>query len=226
MIKIIKLDSVNSTNTFAATEGQTQIARLQHGDRPELPFAVIAEEQTEGRGRYGKSFYSPRGKGVYLSYACEGNYNLQELEQITVVAAAIVHKVIQQHCREALSIKWINDIYRGERKVAGILSERVDDPKCPGRYCIVIGVGVNVIPSEVPEELREIVGWLLDEGSDEGQEEVVRAGEIEVIASELVAGLDAAFGEGRADSFPELIDYYRINCYNLPLDFTDKLFNE
>lgn len=227
MIKIIKLDSINSTNTFAATEGQTQIARLQHGDRPELPFAVIADEQTEGRGRYGKSFYSPRGKGVYLSYVCEGNYALSELQQVTVVAAAIVHKVIQQHCSEALSIKWINDIYRGERKVAGILSERVDDPSGSGRYCIVIGVGVDVIPSEVPEELRQTVGWLQDMGSDEGSKEAaVRAGEIEVIASELVAALDAAFGEGRADDFPALIDYYRSYCYNLPLDFTDKLFNE
>lgn len=224
MIKIIKLDSINSTNSFAAKTAR---------EGGELPCAIIANEQTEGRGRYGKSFYSPRGKGVYLSYVCEGNYNLQELQQVTVVAAAIVHKILRQHCREALTIKWINDIYRGERKVAGILSERVDDPSGSGRYYIVIGVGVDVIPSEVPEELRQTIGWLQDadsecqRGSDEDAEKVaVRAGEIEVIASELVAALDAAFGEGRADDFPTLIDYYRSNCYNLPLDFTDKLFNE
>lgn len=188
---------------------------------------MIADEQTEGRGRYGKSFYSPGGKGVYLSYVFNCNYSLQELKQVTVVAAAIVHRVIQQHCGEALSIKWINDIYRGERKVAGILAERVDDPKCSGNYCVVVGVGVNVIPSEVPEELSQIVGWIGDASSDEGAEDaLVRAGEIEVIASELVAALDAAFGEGRTVSFPELIDYYCSKCYNLPSDFTDKLFNE
>lgn len=209
MIKVIKLDSVDSTNSLAASSAR---------EGGELPCAVIAKEQTEGRGRYGRSFYSPVGKGVYLSYVCDGNYNLQHLQQVTVVAAAIVHKVLSQHCCEALSIKWINDIYRGERKVAGILAERVDDPHIPGKYYLVVGVGVNVIPSEVPEELSRTIGWVCDEGE--------RAGEIEVIASELITALNAAFGEGRADSFPALIDYYCSKCYNLPSDFIDKLFNE
>ena len=220
MIKLIKLDSIDSTNSLAA-----KIAR----EGGELPCAVIADEQSRGRGRYGKSYYSPRGKGVYLSYVFNCDYSLQELKQVTVVAAAIVHRTLQQHCREALSIKWINDIYRGERKVAGILAERVDDPEVSGKYYVVVGVGVNVIPSEVPEELDQIVGWIGDakcdeRASDEGA--AVRAGEIEMIASELAGELDAAFGEGRADNFPALIDYYRSQCYNLPSDFTNKLFDE
>lgn len=165
-MKIIKLDSVNSTNTYCKNL-LADPSGLPENNRPgenhvDLPVAVIADEQYAGRGRYGKSFYSPAGSGIYLSYACEGRFEQDALLKITMVAAAVVHRVLQEYCKDRLSIKWVNDIYRGTRKVSGILCERVDDP-VSGRYYVIVGVGVNLFPCELPAELTEIVGWLFDE---------------------------------------------------------------
>ena len=219
MIKIIKLQTVNSTNNFAKNviAGQAFASSSPENAEYDLPFAIIADEQTEGRGRYGKSFFSPGSKGVYLSYVCEGKYGLDDLQQLTVVAAAVVHRVLQNYCNDDLSIKWINDIYRGERKLAGILTERVDDPAMPGKYTIIIGVGVNVIPCEVPTELESIIGFLYDNAVNDV---------IDGIATNLVNALNDTFADGSADDFPSLIDYYLSHCYNLPSDFADKLLNE
>lgn len=215
----IKLESVNSTNTYC-NYLLTNPSGLPENIRPvspvELPVAVIADAQYAGRGRYGKSFYSPEHSGVYLSYAYEGNYSETDLLKLTVVAASIVHQTLQNYCEDALTIKWINDIYRGSRKVAGILCERVDDPASQ-RYYIIIGVGINVFPAEIPEELSDIVGFLRDESSPEL---------IAKISESLASELDAHLGKCRTSEFPVLVEYYRTKCKELPIDFADKLLNE
>lgn len=208
-MNIIKLDSINSTNTYCKEYLANQSASL--------PVAVIAKEQSAGRGRYGKNFYSPTG-GIYLSYAYEGKYEEADLMKITVVTASIVHKVLQQYCQNELSIKWINDIYLGSRKTAGILTERVDIPTSDSYY-LIIGIGINVSPSEVPEELTKIVGFLLDD-SDKANDA------IDAITDDLLSSLDRILGECRTESFAKLIDYYKDNCIELPADFGNKLFAE
>ena len=207
MTQIIKLDSVTSTNDYAK--------ELLHEQA--LPCVVLADEQTAGRGRYGKSFHSPQG-GLYMSYVFEGSYALEAMQQITVVAAALVHRVLQANSAEKLSIKWVNDIYRGNAKIAGILTERVDDPRHIGRYYIIIGVGINIFPSELPDELRDIVGWLYDAKTSASV-----PGEL---ASKLTDAFDETFAKGLSDSFAPLVSYYKENCFNLPADFVDELLNQ
>lgn len=235
-MKIINLDSVNSTNTFCNLL-LTNPDALPEDIRPEgsleLPVAVIADEQYAGRGRYGKSFYSPAGSGIYMSYACEGGYEQDDLLKITMVVAAVVHRVLQRHCADELTIKWVNDIYRGSHKVSGILCERVDDP-ASGRYYVIVGIGINLFPCELPAELEEIVGWLFDKKEeivgwlfDEDEEmagepksnksnelepemaETTRGNELKVkLVNELLEALDEVLGESETAGFAELIEYY------------------
>lgn len=239
-MKIIKLDSVDSTNTYCKNlltnpNGLSENNRLG-GMHVDLPVAVIADEQYAGRGRYGKSFYSPAGSGIYLSYAIEGRYEQEDLLKITMVVAALVHRVLQQHCTDKLSIKWVNDIYRGTRKVSGILCERVDDP-ASGSYYVIVGVGVNIFPCELPEELAEIVGWLFDKEKMAGEPEVNENNVLELgtigssdntvlkvkIIDELLEALDAVLGESETAGFAELIEYYRSECTSIPSDGLDIL---
>lgn len=193
-MNIVHLDSVDSTNNWCRAHAN------------ELPVCVIADEQTSGRGRYGKSFYSPLG-GVYMSYAFHGAFTPDNVQNVTLAVGAIVHQVLQSHCNSELSIKWVNDILMGERKIAGILSEYVDRSEDCDEPYIIVGVGVNVLRHDVPAELEDIVGFL------SGEEQSVVPAEL---ADELAHALNRVFGDGSADmrKISKLIDYYKDKCYN------------
>lgn len=197
MLNIVYLDTVDSTNNWCKAHAA------------ELPFAVVAKEQAAGRGRYGRSFYSPEG-GVYMSYAFRADYAADDVQLVTLAAAAAVHKVLQSHSDDDLGIKWVNDIYRGRRKIAGILCERVDDPNVSGGYFIIVGVGVNVVPCKVPSDLSNIIGFLSDDDSLSPAS----------LAEELMAALDQTFGGCNSDisELAGYIDYYKSICHNMPDD--------
>ena len=200
-MNIVHLDSVDSTNNWC------------HAHANELPLCVVAAEQTAGRGRYGKSFHSPVG-GVYMSYAFRGAFTPDNVQNVTLAVGAIVHQVLQSHCNAELSIKWVNDILMGERKIAGILSEYVNGSKDCDEPYIIVGVGVNVLRCEVPAELEEIVGFLSDaEKWPAGEEQSVLPAKL---ADELAHALNLVFGDGSADisKISKLIDYYKDKCYN------------
>lgn len=190
-MKIIKLEKVDSTNNYC----REQLAAAR------LPLAVTAREQFAGRGRYGKSFHSPVG-GLYLSYAFSANYDLDALEKITTVAASIVHSTLSEYSNE-LFIKPVNDIYRGGRKICGILTERVDDINLSSYY-IIVGVGINVFPNTVPADLTNTMGFLFDSGGNSAI--------IDELADKLSDALDSVFGSGSTDKFAELNYYYQNHC--------------
>lgn len=217
-MKIINLESINSTNTFCnyLLTNPTGLPQHLRPDEITLPVAVVADEQFGGRGRFGRSFYSPAKSGIYLSYANEGRYEIADLLKITVVVAALVHRVLQRLCGDELSIKWVNDIYRGSHKIAGILCERVDDP-ASGRYYIIVGVGVNLFPCEVPDELKDVMGCLIDEGDEavNGDKAGLRAR----VTDELIEALDAVLGESETAEFDALIEYYMARCRDVPKEY-------
>ena len=123
---------------------------------------VLADEQTAGRGRQGKSFFSPRGEGLYMSIILKPHPNMKELQMITIAAAVSVCQAIEKLTDKKPQIKWVNDLYLDGKKVCGILSEAVMDFESGGIESIVVGVGVDCAINEeaVPEELRGIVGSL------------------------------------------------------------------
>lgn len=122
----------------------------------EHPYVcVTANEQRSGRGRIGRSFYSPPG-GLYFSFAFP--YTQGELPLYTPYAAWILREIIAQHYGRHCAIKWVNDLYYDGKKIAGILTEAV---RTPHGQTLVIGIGVNLSePQMWPEEIRMRAGSL------------------------------------------------------------------
>ena len=117
---------------------------------------VLADRQTHGNGRLGRSFASPAGQGVYLSYLLRPDFDPAALSLLTSCAGLAVCQVLEQHGL-APAIKWPNDIILDRRKVCGILTKLTSDAESGTINGAVIGIGVNVTqqPQDFPEELRD-----------------------------------------------------------------------
>jgi len=109
----------------------------------------VANEQTAGRGRLGRSFFSPRDTGIYMTLAFKSDIPLYNAVHITTAAAVAVAKAIERHTPHRTAIKWVNDIYINDKKVCGILCEST------GGY-IIIGVGVNVTTAVFPDDIAGV----------------------------------------------------------------------
>lgn len=145
---IVKKETA-STNTDAK--------RLAAEGAPE-GTVIAAERQTAGRGRLGKSFYSPEKSGVYLSVIMRPEVSYSEAEYLTVIAALAVCDAIESVFGAKTGIKWVNDIFIGGKKCAGILTEAANDLESGRLEYAVIGIGVNLaVPKDgFPEEIRDI----------------------------------------------------------------------
>lgn len=117
---------------------------------------VIAEEQTGGRGRFGRQWFSPPGKGIWMSVLLRPDLPLQHTPQLTLLTGVAVCRAVRTCTGADAGIKWPNDLLIDGRKVCGILLEStVEDHEV--RYCIAgIGVDVNFDPEDYPEDLTTI----------------------------------------------------------------------
>ncbi|MBQ8178684.1 MAG: biotin--[Clostridia bacterium] len=118
---------------------------------------VIARTQSGGRGRKGRSFHSPSG-GVYFSVLLRPSKEFKGAPYLTCMAAVSVMDAIKEVYGVECGIKWVNDIYIGDRKCAGILTEATIDFESGSISHAVVGVGINVKePSGgFPKEIRDI----------------------------------------------------------------------
>lgn len=134
--KYVFLESADSTNA----EARRLIEQGESGD-----FVIIADRQTAGRGRLGRSFFSQEG-GLFMTVC----FSPSELTFLTSKAALDVCTVLEKYGLEP-KIKWVNDVYIDKRKICGILAERVGDR-------VIVGVGLNCGNSEFPDELKNKAG--------------------------------------------------------------------
>lgn len=125
---------------------------------------IIAEEQTEGRGRFGRKFYSPKGTGIYMSILLRPQISASESFLITTAAAVAVSSAIEAVSGKEAKIKWVNDIYCDNKKVCGILTEASLDLESGGLEYAVLGIGINVKTPEMgfPEEIKDIASEIFD----------------------------------------------------------------
>lgn len=146
------LESSNRTAKTLALEG------APHGTM------VLAGQQTAGRGRLGRRFESPVGKGVYLSLVLRPSLPMTEAQAVTVSAAVAVCRAVKKLCGLELGIKWVNDLYYNGKKVCGILTEAALDLESGMLDYAVLGLGFNVVaPADGwPEDLRDVAGALYD----------------------------------------------------------------
>lgn len=103
---------------------------------------VIAEEQTEGRGRRGRQWESPYAKNIYLSLAWPVTHGMAQLEGLSLAVGLAVYRALQPYTSAGLGLKWPNDVLIGNKKIAGILIELLGDPA--DSFFAVIGIGINV----------------------------------------------------------------------------------
>lgn len=128
---------------------------------------VIADEQTRGRGRLGRSFVSPPGSGIYLSILLRPDRPGKDLGAavpVTTAAAVAVCEAVRQLTGRDAGIKWVNDVYIGSRKVCGILTEAAADVETGSLDYAVVGIGINfrAAPEVFDEEVRERAGWIYE----------------------------------------------------------------
>ena len=123
--------------------------------------AVIAEAQTAGRGRLGRSFASPHGAGLYMSLLLRESIPAERLPLLTPYAAVAAARAVEASADVSVGIKWVNDLRIGEKKIAGILTEGGFSPSGELSFAIV-GIGINLLPGALPEELAPIAAAIGD----------------------------------------------------------------
>ncbi len=151
-MELLHLSETDSTNTYLKT-------LAANGERRTV--LLLADRQSGGRGRLGRSFFSPDG-GLYMSLLFFPDMTPEEASLLTPLAALAVCAALGELFGVETQIKWVNDIYKDGKKLCGILAEAE-----PDKYA-VIGIGLNIAePSGgFPEDIADIAVALLPKGSD------------------------------------------------------------
>lgn len=186
---------IDSTNNYLKREAMN----ISDGS------VVVANEQTGGRGRLGRSFDSQADKGIYLSVLLRPNVLPAQALNLTAFVAVAVCEGIEAATGLKPQIKWTNDIVLGNRKVCGILTEMSVEGESGALQHIVTGIGVNVnqVGEDFPEELREVASSLrMVKG-----EEIPRGR----LAAEIINALDQMYAAWTSDG-GDYLERYRSRC--------------
>lgn len=141
--EILFLEEVDSTNLFALRQARQGAAE---------GLVIMADSQSQGKGRLGRTWVSPPGVNLYLSIVLQPAISIEEMPKITLMAGVAVTKALRRATGLRVRIKWPNDLLVREKKVAGILTEGE-----PENNFIILGIGINVnwTSSEMPKEIKE-----------------------------------------------------------------------
>lgn len=147
--------TVDSTNSLLRTRA---VSGAPEG------LVIVAGSQTDGRGRLGRSFYSPSSTGIYMSILLRPALPAERAALMTTAAAVAVCEAIESVLGKTPGIKWVNDIFLDGRKVCGILTEAAFDMENGRLGYAIVGIGVNVYAPEggFPEALAAIAGCVAD----------------------------------------------------------------
>ena len=167
---------------------------------------LIAESQTAGRGRLGRTFFSPAGSGLYISVLLRPPFSLETSVRLTAAAAVAAAEAVEEATGTAPGIKWVNDLYLHGRKVAGILAESALSEGGKVDFA-VLGVGFNLCPPAggFPAELQSIAGAILPRF-----EEGIRPR----LAAAFLTRFFALFDRLAEEPSP-FLDAYRSRCFFL-----------
>lgn len=138
------IDSTNTEAKRAVANGLTGNALL------------VANEQTSGRGRRGRSFYSPKEHGIYFSCVLHPEVSLADSTAITSAAAVAVCDALKAVTKKHPLIKWVNDIFIDNYKVCGILTEAISDFESGKVDAVIVGIGINLTTEDFPDELKGV----------------------------------------------------------------------
>lgn len=153
---IMLFPTIASTNDYAkdiAEKGQKENT------------LIVAESQTNGKGRLGRSFFSPPDSGIYLSLILRPTFGAENMLYITVAAAVAVCRAIDSVFGVHTQIKWVNDIFLNGKKICGILTEGSFNVKTGIPDYAVLGIGINLTRPEndFPEGIQDTAGFITKE---------------------------------------------------------------
>ena len=154
---------------------------------------VIALSQTGGRGRMGRSFYSPNGTGIYFSLLLHPEYAIEKSLFLTVMAAVSVAETVMKYNSNDVKIKWVNDVYIDGKKVCGILTEGAINANKMLDYAVV-GIGINVIAPEngFPDDIKDIATAIFPGNTEENIKEKIVADIVNKLF-DMYNGIDTDF---------------------------------
>ena len=153
-LSITVYKKIDSTNTQA---------RLFAENKKGSHAIFIASEQTKGRGRLGRTFVSSKNKGLYLSILLNEKLPPELATSLTTYMAVIASRAIHTVSGVLPKIKWVNDLYLGGKKLAGILTEgKASETEDTLDYAVV-GIGINLLKQNFPEDVKSIATTLEDE---------------------------------------------------------------
>lgn len=144
--QIVCFEQTDSTNT----QGKILVQNgAEHGT------LIIADQQTAGKGRLGRTWVSPSGESIYMTLILKPDISVENVSMLTLVAAMAVVKAVEQlQITTDCMIKWPNDIVVNKKKVCGILTEMTTEQN--QIQSVLIGIGINANTTEFAEEIREI----------------------------------------------------------------------
>jgi BirA family biotin operon repressor/biotin-[acetyl-CoA-carboxylase] ligase len=173
---------------------------------------VFAECQTRGRGRLGRRWVAPAGKGLWFSILLRPRLALESVTQLTIASATALTRGIRKLTDLRLDIKWPNDILVGGKKLAGILTELSAELDTVRYIVLGIGVNVNLTASDFPAELKELATSLrLATGHELDRAE---------LATSILRELDRDYARVVAGEFDLLADEWEAQCSTLGRDVT------
>ena len=196
--RLICLETTDSTNNYLkrlALEGA------------EDGTVAVADQQTAGRGRLGRTFQSPPGTGVYISFLLRPKVMPEKAINLTACAAVAICDAVQAACGLRPQIKWTNDVLLSKRKICGILTEMSVEGESGALQYIVVGIGVNVNQAleDFPPELQDIAGSVAMAAGhpiDRGR-----------LAAEIINAMDTMYADWQAGRWS--VERYRSDCATL-----------
>ncbi|MGA1205807.1 MAG: biotin--[acetyl-CoA-carboxylase] ligase [Opitutales bacterium] len=195
---------VGSTNSMAESE---------LADGRETPFFVVADAQTSGRGRRGRTWHSPQGKNLYLSCALRPALPPSRLQNITLWMGLRVCQFIRELLALPVLIKWPNDLMLHDRKIAGMLTEARVDAEFTRDLVFGLGLNVNSLMEDFPEELQSVAGSLaLNLGKSLNLSRLAHQ-LVQTLATTIEDYLGEQFSSELSASWPEF-DYLRGRVVN------------
>lgn len=168
---------------------------------------AFAESQTKGRGRLGRKWMSPTGKGLWFSLLLRPDMHPQQTTQLTVATGIALRRAIEMHAGVRSDIKWPNDILLNGRKVAGILTELSAELDHIKYVIIGVGIDVNQGAGEFPIELRSVATSL--------KIETGKAWSRAALAVEVLRQLDYDYGRLVAGRFQGIAEEWEQHCTTL-----------
>lgn len=127
---------------------------------PKTPQLYLAPKQEMAKGRMNRPFFTSENGGIYMSLHLKPNVHYSNLEPFTMMAASSITKAISRLTGIDTQIKWVNDIYLGQKKIAGIITEAITSVETGLITDVIIGIGLNFFIKDFPDDLNSKAGSL------------------------------------------------------------------